>query len=77
MSTALKREHHFVKKGPSSEADLRSRLWKWARRCNGASTRAPKFIKKSENWYENIGSDEKMMRAFRTRVSEKKRGNIL
>ena len=46
MSTALKREHHFVKKDPSSEADLRSRLLKWVHRCNGASTRAPKSTKK-------------------------------
>ena len=28
MSTALRREHHFVKKVSSSEADLRSRLLK-------------------------------------------------
>ena len=46
MSTALRREHHFVKKVSSSEADLRSRLLKWVHRCNGASTRAPKSTKK-------------------------------
>ena len=54
MSTALRREHHFVKKVSSSEADLRSRLLKWVHRCNGASTRAPKSIKKLKNCYEVI-----------------------
>ena len=43
---ALRREHHFVKKISSSEADLRSRQWKLVHRCNGASTRAPKRTKK-------------------------------
>ena len=52
MSTALQREHHFAKKNPSSEADLRSRLLKWVHRCNGASTRAPKSTKKLKNCYE-------------------------
>ena len=52
MSTALRREHHFVKKVSSSEADLRSRLLKWVHRCNGASTRAPKSTKKLKNCYE-------------------------
>ena len=52
MSTALGREHHIVKKVSSSEADLRSRLLKWAHRRNGASTRAPKVTKKLKNCYE-------------------------
>ena len=52
ISTALKREHHFIKKSPSSGADLRSRLLKGVHRCNGASTRAPKSTKKLKNCYE-------------------------
>ena len=52
ISTALKREHHFVKKSPSSGADLRSRLLKWVHWCNGVSTRAPKSTKKLKNCYE-------------------------
>ena len=58
MSTALRREHHFVKKVSSSEADLRSRLLKWAHRCNGASTGAPKTTKKLKNCCKSTDYDE-------------------
>ena len=72
MSTALKREHHFVKKCASSGADLRSRLLKWVRRCNGASTRAPKSTKKLTKTAMNLPIMLKFqIRAFRLSVSEK------
>ena len=72
MSTALKREHHFVKKSPSSGADLRSRLLKWVHRCNGASSRAPKSTKKLKKTAMNLPIMLKFQkRAFRLRVSEK------
>ena len=71
MSTALGREHHFVKKDPSSEADLCSRLWKWARRWNGASTGAPKITNKNLKTAVNIPIMIKFQKhAFRMRVSE-------
>ena len=52
VSTALRRDAHFVETVLSSEADLRRRLLQKPCRRNGASTRAPKSTKKLKNCYD-------------------------